>query len=248
MDLDEMAGVMDSENQARNGVGRGARRSRLAHLVARRVVVSTVVAGVAPVITYVVVRPRVESTAVALAITFAVPVAWAALSACWQRRMDLDGMLTMGAYGLGLLVTVLSGGSALPLKLHSAAETGVLGLACLVSVALRRPLLLLGLRILAHRRGRSNGAWRKVFAEPVLGRTFSVITVIVGVGLLVEATSQAALALVLPTVEFVAVSLPVRFAIYGGGAGLFLALRGRGVQPVGTALAAPRKRRARGPS
>ncbi len=156
-------------------------------------------------------------------------------------------MLTMGAYGLGLLVTVLSGGSALPLKLHSAAETGVLGLACLVSVALRRPLLLLGLRILAHRRGRSNGAWRKVFAEPVLGRTFSVITVIVGVGLLIEATSQAALALVLPTVVFVAVSLPVRFAIYGGGAGLFLALRGRGVQPVGTALAAPRKRRARGP-
>jgi hypothetical protein len=162
--------------------------------------------------------------------------------------MDLDGMLTMGAYGLGLLVTVLSGGSALPLKLHSAAETGVLGVACLVSVALRRPLLLLGLRILARRRGRGSGAWRKVFAEPVLSRTFSLITVIVGVGLLIEATSQAALALVLPTVVFVAVSLPVRFAIYGGGAGLFLALRGRGAQPVWTALAGPRKRGASGPS
>ncbi len=234
---------MDSESQAGNEVGRGARRTRLAHLVARRVVVSTVVAGVAPVITYVIVRPRVESTAVALAITFAVPVVWAALSACWHRRMDLDGMLTMGAYGLGLLVTVLSGGSALPLKLHSAAETGALGVACLVSVALRRPLLLLGLRIMARRRGRSRGAWHKVFAEPVLSHTFSVITVIVGVGLLVEATSQAALALVLPTVVFVAVSLPVRFAIYGGGAGLFLALRGRSAPPAWTALTGPRKPR-----
>jgi hypothetical protein len=212
------------------------------------VIVSTIVAGVAPVLTYVVVRPRVESTAVALAITFAVPVAWAALSASWHRRLDLDGTLTIGAYGLGLVVTILSGGSALPLKLHSAAETGALGVACLVSVALRRPLLLLGLRILARRRGRRRGAWRKVFAEPVLCRTFSLVTVLVGVGLLIEATSQAALALVLPTVVFVAVSLPVRFAIYSGGAGLFLALRGRGAQPVWTALTGWPKRRAGGSS
>jgi hypothetical protein len=222
---------MDRENRAPNEVSRGARRSRLAHVVARRVIVSSIVAGVAPVVTYVVVRPHVESTAVALAITFAVPVAWAALTASWHRRLDLDGTLTIGAYGLGLVVTVLSGGSALPLKLHSAAETGVLGVACLVSVAFRRPLLLLGLRIQARRRRRSGGAWRKVFAQPVLSRTFSLVTILVGVGLLIEATSQAALALVLPTVVFVAVSLPARFAIYGGGAGLFLALRGRGAPP-----------------
>ncbi len=239
---------MERENRSPNEVSRGARWNRLAHVVVRRVIVSSIVAGVAPVITYVVVRPHVPSTAVALAITFAVPVAWATLTASWLRRLDLDGALTIGAYGLGLVVTVLSGGSALPLKLHSAAETGALGVACLVSVALRRPLLLLGLRIQARRKGRSRGAWRKVFAQPALPRTFSLVTILVGVGLLIEATSQAALALVLPTVVFVAVSLPARFAIYGSGAGLFLALRGRGEPPLGTALTGSPERRRGGPS
>ena len=98
--------MMDGATQAPNEMSRGARRSRLAHAVARRLVVSTVVAGVAPVLTYVVVRPRVESIAVALAITFAVPVAWAALTALWHWRLDLDGALTIGAYGLGLVVTI----------------------------------------------------------------------------------------------------------------------------------------------
>lgn len=225
--------MIDGGTDPPSRVSRSTRRSRLAHVAARRVFVSTIVAGIAPVVTYLVVRPRVQSTAIALAFAFGVPVAWAALTASWHRRLDLDGTLTIGAYALGLVVTILSGGSATPLKLHSAAETGALGVACLVSVVFRRPLLLLAIRILALRKGQRAGAWRKVFAEPNLYRTFSVITLLVGVGLLIEATSQATLALLLPTVAFVALSLPVRFAIYSGGAGLFLALRGRGARPSG---------------
>lgn len=204
--------------------------------MARPLVVSVFVAGVAPVVTYVIARPRVESTAAALAITFAVPVAWAGLTALWRRRLDLDGSLTIGAYGLGIIVTVISGGSALPLKLHSAAETGAVGVACLVSVALRRPLLLVGVRLLARRRGRRRGVWRKTCAEPALLRTFSVITALVGVGFLIEAAGQVALALALPTLVFVAASLPARFAIYGGEAGLYFALRGRGAQSLWAGL------------
>ena len=200
------------------------------HALARRVIVTTIVAGIAPVVTYLVVQPHVGSTAVALAIAFALPVAWAGLNALWHRSLDLDGMLTIGAYGLGLVFAVLSGGSALPLKLHSAAETGAVGVACLGSVVLRRPLVLIALRIL--RSGKRRGAWRRAFAEPALGPTFSVITALVGVGLLIEAASQVALALLVPTVVFVAVSLPARFVIYGGEAGMFLALRGRGGRTV----------------
>jgi len=214
----------------------------LAHALARRVMVATVVAGVAPVVTYMAVRPRVGSTADALAIAFAVPVAWAALSGLWHRRLDLDGMLTIGAYGLALVLTVVSGGSALPLKLRAAAETGSVGVACLVSVVLRYPLLLLGLRIMARLNGKRRGPLRKAFADPAVRHTFSVITALIGAGMLVEAASQVALALVLPTIVFVAVSLPARYAIYSGGAGLFLASRTRGAQSV---LARRPKKRAR---
>ena len=202
----------------------------------RRVIVSSIVAGVVPFVTYILVRPRVESTAIALAITFAVPVVWAGFNGLWHWRLDLDDSLTIGAYGISLVVTVLSGGSALPLKLHAAAETGAVGVACLVSVVLRRPLLLLGLRIMAGRSRRRRGAWRKAFAATALRRTFSVITLLVGVGLLIEAASQVALALAVPTVVFVAVSLPVRFAIYSGGAGLFFAFRAREAHSVRAAL------------
>jgi hypothetical protein len=219
---------MDARRAATGGVARRARRDRLARAVARRMVTSTVVAGIAPFVTYLVVRPQVESNAMALAITFAVPVAWAGFAALWHGRLDLDGSLTIGAYGLALVVTVLSGGSALPLELRAAAETGAVGVACLVSVVLRQPLLLLGLRVMARRGGRRNGKWHGAVVPPKLRHTFSVVTVIVGVGFLIEAASQVALALVLPTLVFVAVSLPVRFAIYGGGAGLYLAFRGHG--------------------
>jgi hypothetical protein len=225
------------------GTGRRDRRRRLAHAVARRVAVAMVVACVAPFVTYLVVRPNVESTALALAISFAVPVAWAGFSAMWHWRLDLDGALTIGAYGLALVVTVLSGGSALPLKLHSAAETGAAGVACIVSVVLRRPVVLLGLRLIARRSGsRRPGAWQKIFAKPALGRTFSTLTLIAGAVLLVDSASQVALALELPTVLFIAVSLPARFGIYACGAGLFLALRGRGGQPLLAPLNSSRRR------
>jgi hypothetical protein len=216
----------------RTAVTYGERRRRVARAVVRRVLVSAVVACVAPVVTYIVVRPEVETTAAALAVTFAVPVAWAGLAALWQRRLDLDGTLTIGAYGLALVATVISGGSALPLELRSAAETGAIGVACLVSVVLRRPLLLLGLRILARRRERQKRSWRKAFSQPSSERglpsTFSAVTTLVGVGFLLEAASQVALALLVPALVFVATSLPARFAVYGGEAGLYLALRRRG--------------------
>jgi hypothetical protein len=208
------------------------RRKRVARAVVKRLAVSAVVAGAAPVATYVAVRPEVESAAAALAVTFAVPVAWAGFAALWQRRVDLDGALTIGAYGVALVATVISGGSALPLELRSAAETGAIGVACLVSVVLRRPLLLLALRILARRRERQKRVWRKALSQPAsqgaLPSTFSAVTVLVGVGFLVEAASQVALALLVPALVFVAASLPARFAVYGGEAGLYLALRRRG--------------------
>jgi len=219
---------MDIRAQAPNEARRRARRTRLVRAVAWRMGVSTIVAGIAPVAAYLIARPRVDSNATALAITFAVPVVWAGLTALWHGRLDLDGSLTIGAYGLALVVTIISGGSALPLKLHAAAETAVVGVACLVSVVLRRPLLLLGLRFMARKNGRRRGAWHRAVSEPALLHTFSVITVIVGVGFLVEAASQVALALVVPTLLFVALSLPVRFAVYGSGAGLWLAFRGVG--------------------
>ncbi len=53
-------------------------------------------------------------------------------------------------YGVALLVTWLTGGSALALELRDAVPTGLLGLACLVSVLVGRPLLDVLLRLLGR--------------------------------------------------------------------------------------------------
>jgi hypothetical protein len=199
--------------------------------------VSTLVAGVAPLVTYLIVRPQVGSVAAALAVTFAVPVIWVGLAALWRRRLDAAGILTISAYGIALALTVFTGGSALPLKLRSAAETGAAGVACLVSVLLRRPLLLLALRIRARQAepGSWGGAvWRKPSSERGAGRKFSLLTALVGAGLLVEAATQVALAFLTPTVVYVAASMPTRFAVYGSGAGIFFFMRARAPRPVRT--------------
>jgi hypothetical protein len=224
-------------------------RRALARAVARRVAVSTLVAGVAPLLTYLIVRPQVESVAAALAVTFAVPVAWAGLAGLWRRRLDVDGILTISAYGIALALTIFTGGSALPLKLRSAAETGAAGVACLVSVVLRRPVVLLALRLRARQvapRAWRGAVWRKPAGERRAGRKFSVITVLVGAGLLVEAATQVALAFLTPTVVYVAASLPTRFAVYGSGAGLFFFVRARApkrprARPSRSALSRPER-------
>jgi|GEM_PF-3009412 len=197
--------------------------------------VSTLVAGVAPFLTYLAVRPQVGSVAAALAVTFAVPVVWAGLAGLWRGRLDADGILTISAYGIALALTVFTGGSALPLKLRSAAETGAAGVACLVSVVLRRPLVLLALRLKARQaspRTWRAAVWRKPSSERLAGRKFSALTALVGAGLLVEAATQVALAFLTPTVVYVAASMPTRFAVYGSGAGLFFFVKARAPKPM----------------
>jgi hypothetical protein len=197
--------------------------------------VSTLVAGVAPLLTYLAVRPQVGSVAAALAVTFAVPVVWAGLAGLWRRRLDADGILTISAYGIALALTIFTGGSALPLKLRSAAETGAAGVACLVSVVLRRPLVLLALRLKARQaapRAWRGTVWWKPSSERRAGRKFSTLTALLGAGLLVEAATQVALAFLTPTVVYVAASMPTRFAVYGSGAGLFFFMRARTPRPL----------------
>jgi hypothetical protein len=198
------------------------RRRRLFRVVVSRGLPNVAVAGLAPVVTYFTLRPHVRRAAIALAVSFAIPVVWAALCAAWRRRVNLTGMLSIGAYGLALIVTVLSGGSPLPLELQRAAETGAVGAACVISVGLRRPLLVPALRCLVRRSGRRSGTSRRGIDNPALRYRLSVATLLVGAICLVDATVQATLALALPPGVFVAASTPARVAVFVGGGAMLV--------------------------
>lgn len=153
-----------------------------------------------PAVVYWLVRPHVGGDAAALAIGGAVPAAWTVLRLAGWRRVDPVALVGTVAFAAAAVVSVLTGGSSLPLKLHDAVVTGALGLACLVSVAIRWPLL----RLLGRRLGTPHA--------------LAAGTAIAGVTLVVHAAAHTLVALTLPTSSYVVVSRVVGLPIYAVGA------------------------------
>jgi hypothetical protein len=180
----------------------------------RRIGPSLVISIVAPVLVYELIRSTVDSDAVALAIGAGAPVLWTLGRLAITRVVDVIGVVGCGLYGIGLLVVWLSGGSPLALELRDAVPTGLVGLACLVSVLVRRPLHAVVLRLA----GRPN--------RPTSRFSF-VVTTLIGGTLVVHALALIALALSLPTGTYVGLSQPVGLAIIAAGVAVLFWYRHR---------------------
>jgi hypothetical protein len=167
----------------------------------------------APVLTYVVLRPHVHSDIVALVVGAAIPIAYTALTLLWRRRLDAIGVIAIVCFVFGLLLALVTGGNELAFKLREDIWTGPVGLACLISVAVRRPLFSVVLRFAARRNpglaGRTD--------DPQVRRIMTVTTAAIGVILLVHALVMVAVALTASTTTFLAVSRPLSLTIVGGG-------------------------------
>ncbi len=168
---------------------------------------------VVPVLAYVLVRPHVHSDITALVVGAAVPTACTAGVLLWRRRLDPIGAFAIVCFAIGLLLVVATGGNEVVFKLREDFWTGPLGLACLISVAARRPLLLVPLQLAARR----NSQIAERIGDPQARRVSTVTTGVIGVILLVHALVMVALALTTSTTTFLALSRPLSLAIVGGG-------------------------------
>jgi hypothetical protein len=169
--------------------------------------------AVAPALVYLLLRPVVGSDVVALAVGTAVPVAVTLAVLAWRRRVDPVGVVAAVGYGIALLVAVLSGGNTVLLELQDAVITGPLGVICLVSVAIGKPLHLLVMRVLARRRPELQVA---VTGAGQRHRS-AVFTSLVGATLTIHAAVLLVLALTVPTSLFVVLSRPVGLPILALG-------------------------------
>jgi hypothetical protein len=95
---------------------------------------------VVPLAVYALVRPFVSSDALGLAIAAAVPILYGIALAFLRRRIDLLAGLSAVGFWVAFLISVLTGGSALPLKLHEALITFGIGLVLVIAVLVRRPI------------------------------------------------------------------------------------------------------------
>jgi hypothetical protein len=93
-----------------------------------------------PAIAYFAVRPWVASDAVALAIAGALPIGYQIVLVVVRRCIDVWALVSGLGFAVGCLVSLLAGGSPLPLKLHEAAVTFVAGLVLLGAVLVWRPV------------------------------------------------------------------------------------------------------------
>jgi hypothetical protein len=195
----------------------------------------TLVAGIVlPVTAYVVLKATTHNTTDALAVTETIPVVWILAGGLLRRRLNPIAVIAAVVLGGALAITALTGGSALPLKLRRASVTGPLGIACLLSVAIHRPLLPALVKLVARSvPPRATGLIDR-FHRAIAENRASVLTAIVGITLLADAVAQVTLALTVSTTVFIGTSRLARIILAAAGlaaCGFYLSSADRSALP-----------------
>lgn len=110
------------------------------HVTSKDSLRRTVLLMGAPLVAYALARPLVSTDALGLAIAAAIPVLYSIGLAVVKHRIDLIAALSTLGFALACLISVLTGGSSLPLKLHEALVTFGIGVVVLIAVLIHRPV------------------------------------------------------------------------------------------------------------
>jgi hypothetical protein len=183
------------------------------------VLAGLVINFVVPLVGYHLIRPHTDSSATALALVGAIPVVWTLAILAVRRRLSALGAVGVALFAASVLISWVSGGSTLALELQDPVIFGLLGIACLVSVAVGHPLHQVILRAM----GRSNARYTQVADRAAASGTSMVSTLIIGLAFLGHAIAVAVLAFTQSTSTFLALQNPVGLPFLGlGVAGLFV--------------------------
>jgi hypothetical protein len=140
-------------------------------------------------------------------IASAIPLAWALVRSARRRRVDASSLVVV-AYAAAVVLSVLLGGSALTFKLRDVAALAAVGLACLVSLAFRRPLLLTALQIIVRHRNDADTLRRRL-ADPATQHDLGAATALTGTLFALAAATDGLLIATVSTATFLAVSGPL---------------------------------------
>lgn len=186
------------------------------------------ISGLAPLIVYFFIRPHVTSDTEALALAWLIPVVWTLGSSLWLRRLNVLGLLGVVTYGIALAVSIAFGAGALPLKLHRALVGGAVGLVCLGSVAMGRPIFLVLLRLRFQHTEQGPLVEAAYLGNPRVVKRITNLTLLVGVAALADAVLQTVLAIALSTSAFLIATTAIHVGtIVAIALGLLIALRVR---------------------
>jgi hypothetical protein len=144
------------------------------------------------------------------------PIAWSMIEFARRRRVDALSILVLISIALSLLAFI-GGGGVRFLQLREKLVTGLIGLVFLASAAIGRPLIYELARATTMRRSPSQTAELEALRHNAgFRRMMTIITLVWGGGLVVEAALAGVLVLTMSVREFLLVGPVVGYAWAGG--------------------------------
>jgi hypothetical protein len=205
----------------------------------RELAPSIVFGALVPLGVYYAVRHHVHSDAQALIIAGIFPVAWILFGVIRTRQFDFIGGIVLFGFVVGVVTSTLLGGNAYVLKARDSVFTAVFGLICIISVFLpgRPAIFYVGRYLSAGNDPEKKVAFDELHELPTGRRTFRILTMVWGVGLLIECSARLILALpsVLSTGAFLAIS-PVVSGVCIGSMFIFTVIYSNRSRAQATAL------------
>ena len=164
-----------------------------------------------PIGVYFLVRSHVRTDTAGLIVAGCFSVAWIVIQFVRAAPVDVVGAIVLVGFAVGVLSSTLLGGNAYVLKVRDAFFTALFGVACIVTIYTHdRPALFYVSRYLSAGTDPDQGVRLRPLHELPIGRhTFRVLSVVWGIGLVVEAATRLTLADMLPTGD-----LPRRLALH----------------------------------
>jgi intracellular septation protein A len=189
--------------------------SALRHTFTWRTLLTTLIFDISgPLVTYRILHAAGASDVVALIASGVPPALGVGIAAKRHRRLDVIGALVLLGVVIGTSLGLLTDDARLVL-LEGAVPTLLFSLVCLLSVLLRRPLMFVLLRAVAGTRGITAAELRELGRDSAVRNDFRVITLVWGVGFLVESLLKATVVLSSSTGLALTVSKVVAYPVAG---------------------------------
>ena len=203
-----------------------------------------------PIGVYFLVRSHVRTDAAALIVAGCFSAGWILLQFVRQRRVDAVGVIVLSGFAVGVVSSTLLGGNAYVLKVRDGFFTALFGVACIVTVFThdRPALFYVGRYLSAGNDPDKVSAFDRLHELPVGRHAFRVLSVVWGIGLVVEAAFRLTLADILPTGTFLAVSPFITAGVIGSLFAFTALYTTAASRPRAAALDAHRCRRSRRPT
>lgn len=178
---------------------------------------SAIPGAIIPIAVYYLVRHHVNGDAEALMLAGVPAAIWVLFQWVTHRRIDPIASIVLFGFVAGVLVSVALGGNAFVLKVRDSVFTFLFGVACLVSLRARRPVMFyVGKALSAGEDEQRQAAYDAMWDLPTVPGVFTVITVCWGLGLIFDAAGRVVLAVVLPTGPFLVAAGSLGGCVFGG--------------------------------